>query len=485
MRKKNEFYKNLTIFILAGSLGVLLGHEHHLLEQDIARRQAEEAQERSAGFSFTSQPDTESLLGEIGKENLQQRGQEESWDSRQVSAGKTDDSGQEKAPGTSDSQPTGAKAQEPAEATLSVDVQPAMRVLLMTSGYEGYYHPSVTVEIQGEETTYTPEVLEEGQVIRLSSDGGGIAVPSIQRSQGTPVYSGVIEIRGEPDGLVVINELPLEEYLYGVVPSEMPADYEMEALKAQAVCARTYAWRQFLDEKLADHHAHVDDSVAFQVYNNIASDERSTQAVDETSGKILCQEGQPIQAYYFSTSSGATSTDEVWEPEEESGYLKSVACMYDAAEPWSKWQVFFPLSVLNERIRDRYGDIGSLISMEVLERSSGGAVKELRILTDQESRVVHNEYDIRALFSPKGLSIIRKDDSQTEGQNLLPSAYFTLDTVQTDGEMAGYRFVGGGYGHGVGMSQTGANHMAMEGKSCMEILDYFYKDVTVTQLEIS
>lgn len=482
MMKKNEIIKNLTIISLAAILGISLGIEHQLLEQDIAKRQKEQDSEAVFDFPFTSRPDFASkTFQENQKSSRVEESRKGSEASPQQETGTTAQEG-DMASDMGQEQESTQTLEENVE-TLSVDVQPSMRVLLMTSGYGGYFHPEVTVNHQGEEIHYTGETLGSEDVVRLDAGEEGIKIPSIQRSQGTSTYFGTVEIRKEPQGLLVINELPLEKYLYGVVPSEMPADYEMEALKAQAVCARTYAWRQYLDEKLKDYHAHVDDSVAFQVYNNIAADERSTQAVDETRGEILCQNDEPIQAYYFSTSSGATSTDEVWEPEEEAGYLKSVACMYDAAEPWSQWQVFFPISVLNERIWDHYGNIGSLVSIEVLERSSGGAVKELRILTDQESRVVHNEYDIRSLFSPEGLSIVRKDNSQTQGQSLLPSAYFSLDTVQEDGEMAGYTFAGGGYGHGVGMSQTGANHMAMEGKDCMEILNYFFKDITVTRLK--
>ena len=85
------------------------------------------------------------------------------------------------------------------------------------------------------------------------------------------------------------------------MPSEMPSFYPLEALKAQAVCARTYAWKQIKEKKLEAYGADVDDSVNYQVYNNIGREKNTTQAVKETKGRILSQHGEPIEAYYFST----------------------------------------------------------------------------------------------------------------------------------------------------------------------------------------
>lgn len=431
--------KKAAILFLCLALGCLLGKEQELLLRDIAQRDIIQREEEKAGpqqngvSSMEKEEDAKGTGEEVTKEKAEQAKEE-----------------------------------------------PMMRVLLMTDDFAGYYHSSVTVRHNEVETVYTPETMSQ-EVVQVVSQGEPLFLPELKRGVAVPSYQGTLEIRKTEQGLLLINELPLEEYLYGVVPSEMPASYELEALKAQAVCARTYAYTQYREEKLKEYTAHVDDSVSFQVYGNVQGDARTRQAVDETRGEILCQNGEPIQAYYFSTSSGATSTDEVWEPEKEADYLQSVACIYDAGEPWSQWEVFFSMEDLNRRVQDHYGDIGEVLSLEVLERSSGGAVTQLRILTEKESRVVHNEYDIRSLFSPEGLMITRKDQSQMEGGSLLPSAYFRLDAVQTQ-EESGYKFLGGGYGHGVGMSQNGANHMAMEGQSWEEILHYFFKDVTVTTL---
>lgn len=361
-----------------------------------------------------------------------------------------------------------------------------MKVLLMTSGYGGYYHPQAVLRYDGGEHTYTPQSQElaSGSCTIIPSDPEqGIQVVSIERTQGNPVYRGSIRIESRPEGLLLVNELPLEEYLYSVVPSEMPASYQQEALKAQAVCARTYAYRQILDNKLADYGAYVDDSVSFQVYNNISRSESSDTAVDQTRGEILTLEGEPIQAYYFSTSSGHTSTDEVWEAASPEPYLKSVACSYDSSEPWSQWSVTFSMDELTQLVHSHYGDIGGIRSLKVLSKGEGGAVLQLQINAEKSSPVAHNEYDIRALFAPKGKEITRKDGSTSQGGSLLPSAYFQLEPVCEGEVVTGYTFAGGGYGHGVGMSQNGANHMAAEGKGYQDILNYFFKSVTILDLD--
>ena len=100
-------------------------------------------------------------------------------------------------------------------------------------------------------------------------------------------YPGELDYYEEPQGWVIVNEVPLEEYLRFVVPSEMPASYALEALKAQAVCARTYAVWQMQEYAYPEYEAHVDDSTSYQVYHKIDSQNSTDQAVEETAGQIL------------------------------------------------------------------------------------------------------------------------------------------------------------------------------------------------------
>lgn len=379
---------------------------------------------------------------------------------------------------TVERQPAGQRSSEPDPISI--------RVLLMDSDYEEYEQESVTICTEKTQTVYTPgdsRIGEDGLILDSRDFAGGIEVSSIVRGQGTPAYTGTLEIHRGEDGLYVINELPLEEYLKKVVPSEMPGDYPLEALKAQAVCARTYAVRQILDQRLKEYGADVDDSVNFQVYNNQEASPSTEQAVEETAGEILCASGEPIQAYFFSTSSGKTSTDQVWESAQTAPYLKSVACTYDSQDPWGHWEVSFTLEELDSRFQQRYPDLGNLRELKVRKRSDGGAAIQMEIVGESGSHVIHNEYDIRALFCPYGKEVIQQDGNKVVDAKLLPSAYFSLEPLQGEAGLEGYRFVGGGYGHGVGMSQNGANHMALEGQNYWQILEYFFQQVEIESVE--
>lgn len=351
-----------------------------------------------------------------------------------------------------------------------------IRVLLMDSDYSTYYHPSVTVSYEGKEETYTleSEALKDGELL-IECDGEGIAISSIQRQQGTPVYQGTLEIKKTEEGLLLINELPVESYLEAVVPSEMPASYKEEALKAQAVCARTYAYKQIEKKSLEEFGADVDDSVSYQVYGNIAAQESTSEAVQETAGKVLVQDDELIEAYYFSTSSGMTSTDEVWGAEEASSYLQSVECNFDANEVWSSWNLNISWTNLQNRLQTLYSTDAELLNLQLDRKSESGAIIEMTAVTSQENVKITGEYDVRAFLSPKNCEVTGSDGTKLTGGNLLPSAYFDME--MNVGESVSIS--GRGYGHGVGMSQNAADEMAKEGYSWEEILTYFYKDVEI------
>ena len=347
-------------------------------------------------------------------------------------------------------------------------VEPKIRVLLMDSGYDTYQHTKVSVLIQGKAVSYTAEDLgKPGEIITLDGGDEGITVTSIQRNYGNPTYKGTLKIKKaeNQEALYLINELPLETYLEGVVPSEMPSSYHQEALKAQAVCARTYAWKQMEDSCLEKYGADVDDSVNFQVYQNQAQAETTDDAVACTKGQVMTHNGELIQAYYFSTSAGTTSTDQIWGADSAAPYLKSVACRFDQDQPWGSWKVDIPW--------EKLADSTALYNKGKLQ---GLLVTGLTVNTDLGSFLVEGEYDVRSFLTPAGCQIIQHDGSTTAGGNLLPSAYFTME--QKAGSAVYIR--GKGYGHGVGMSQSGADQMAAEGYTWREILEYFFNEIQIT-----
>lgn len=355
--------------------------------------------------------------------------------------------------------------------------EPLIRVLIMDSGYQSYYHQSVSLTWQGQEYVFDGETCGEEE-LSCTFEGGteGIQISSVQREQGTPIYRGSLKITKKPEGFLIVNTLPLETYLEAVVPSEMPSSYPAEALKAQAVCARTYAWKQIKEKKLESYGADVDDSVNYQVYNNIGPEESTTQAVKETEGKILSQNGKPIEAYYFSTSAGVTSTDEIWGAESSAPYLKSVDCSFDSEEPWRTWETEISRENVEQRAQRIEGCEGSLTGLEVTGKSESGAVTRLRVHTEGGDGEVVNEYEIRSFLAPDKEIFAGKEKEKKKGGSLLPSAYFSLEETED-----GFLICGGGYGHGVGMSQTAAGKMAEEGYIWEEILLYFFRDVEISR----
>lgn len=381
---------------------------------------------------------------------------------------------------------------------------PNIRVLLMTDGYVNIVHPSVEVSAAGgmviafgEESQET----EAGQAvsfapddprfqsgnIRISArDGGEITLNSIKRSYGTPSYAGTLELRTTAEGIVIINELPLETYLCKVVPSEMPSSYELEALKAQAVCARSYAYQQMAGFGYPEYEAHVNDSTDYQVYGNSQAQESTNRAVMETQGQVVRYQGQIVTTYYYSTSCGKTAGLEAWgtQPGEGNQYLKSVEVKdengdYEAGLPWYRWEARIPADTLSGLISQNTGvNIGTLENVEVTKSGDGGIALQICAAGSGGTVTVDTENKIRRALGGSGYEITRQDGTAAASSELLPSAFFT---IQKEGET--FIISGGGFGHGIGMSQNGANEMAKKGKSYIDILTLFFHDVEIRSCE--
>ena len=399
-----------------------------------------------------------------------------------------------------------------------------IRVLLMNTGFESVFHPSVTLTPDtdavlsygkkekklkaGESLTIEPggKYLKEGRaVITPVTKDGQILISSISRSQGTPSYCGTIEIKEEPQGLTIVNDLYLEDYLKKVVPSEMPASYELEALKAQAVCARTYAYRQILGNSYSQYGAHVDDSTRFQVYNNTEEFVKTTEAVTATYGQMLFYEGNAIEAFYFSTSCGHTTDGSAWGGSKAAApYLKArelrdrKECLdlssnavfsefiknkdypsYDQSYPMYRWETKISASDLQKKVPD----IGEITNMEVLERGPGGVVQKLEVQGTEGEKILEGQNPIRSVLGDASLEIVKKDGNVQTGFAILPSAYISIEKrTSTDGVLSFYIY-GGGYGHGAGMSQNGAQEMAKDGKDYKTILNFFYEGTDIREAE--
>ncbi len=264
-------------------------------------------------------------------------------------------------------------------------------------------------------------------------------------------YSGIIEVwRGEND-LYVVNEVPLEDYIKGVVVGEVSSNWDMEALKAQAVAARTFAIYHKLRGGLQTMPFHLTSSVLHQVYKGGSIPESIAKAVNDTRGEILIFEGKPILAFYHSTSGGMTEC-----PSEVFGrrlpYLKPVETT-SRLSPHNIWERRIPLTDI-----ERAANIKGIKEITIDSHTVSNRVRDFKITTDS------GEYYVPARNLRRNL-----------GWATLPSTFIT--NISMNGEA--FVFEGRGFGHGVGMCQWTALDMARAGMSYREILSRFYPGTIV------
>lgn len=425
-----------------------------------------------------------------------------------------------------------------------------IRVLINDSEYSSFYHNSVMITSDTDFTITYDDVVKEYKasekvefrngseelkkgpaIIQSKSEDGKIEIKSLNRQGGTPKYRGKLELTRDDKGVLVVNELSVEEYLYGVVPSEMPVTYEMEALKAQAICARAYAYRQMESEKYASYGAHLDDSVSSQVYNNVAEDERVIFAVDDTYGVVPCYDGEVIEAFFFSTSCGATSNNaSVWGGYQKPYLLDSMQTEYndianlsseenfrsfmkgelgtdflEESEPFFRWTVEFTPQEITKAVNDNLynriqampeyiltkeksgafvkkdiASIGDVVDIEIKKRGDSGIIEEMIVTGTQETILVKGQTNARALLAPTAVTIKKQDGSTLTGWSSLPSAYYYVDYSESYGGT--FIVSGGGFGHGVGMSQNGANQMAKLGYMACDIITHYYTAVELKDM---
>jgi len=321
---------------------------------------------------------------------------------------------------------------------------------------------------------------------------------------GTRLYRGVAEIHLATGGgaLAGINELPLEQYLWGVVPRELgPIAFpELEALKAQSVAARTYAIANF-NKRLSDGY-NLLPTTADQVYGGFQDEHPlSNQAVNETEGVIATADGiRPIEALYFSTSGGFTANNEDVFNSVPVAYLRGIPDHQrgnslenhddgvqnnanarqlramkngDFEADWSRfhrWTFEWSNAEMRDVISSWVGeDVGRVLAINVLERSGSGRVKTIEYVTEAGT-FTDTKDRIR--------SSLRFIDANGAKANL-PSTLVYVEPVydKKTKELTGFVAWGGGFGHGVGMSQTGAVGMAEKKASFIEILKHYYRGI--------
>lgn len=268
-----------------------------------------------------------------------------------------------------------------------------------------------------------------------------------------------------------VEEINLDEYLYGVVSAEMPASFEEEALKAQAVVARTYTIYKIVNNDGKHDKADIcDNSACCQAW--ISKEDRLekwdednrddywnkiVKAVNDTQGKIITYDGKPINAFFHSNSGGKTEAPiNVWGG---SGYpyLQSVSTSGEDAYSQYSSEASFTKKEFEEKIKEVHSDFKidykDKDCIKIEEYTDGDRVKTMKIGNLELSGV-----EVRNIFG-------------------LRSANFTV-TINDDK----IEFKVTGYGHGVGMSQTGADSLAKEGKNYEDIIHHFYTDVNIVDM---
>ncbi|MGN0031327.1 MAG: SpoIID/LytB domain-containing protein [Candidatus Gastranaerophilaceae bacterium] len=349
--------------------------------------------------------------------------------------------------------------------------------------------------------------------IIFKTDFGYLGIKDLKRAGKDALYRGQLELVSciKEGKFHIVNSLNLEEYLQGVVPNEMPVSFGLEALKAQAVAARNYVLSPRVK---ANPHYDVVDSVASQVYFG-ANTERdlSNRAVEETSGIVALYNWDLILAQYSSTAGGYTESYEnafsdpttKQFPSNPKPYLKAVPDnnefkllnteeaaqdfykskpkSYDIKSSYYRWEREWNGQEIQDAVQSTIATqsstgfikpavqknetIGIIKEIKVKKRGNSGKIIELEIITDDKIYTVQKELVIRRLLTNKGKA--------------LPSANVVFEhEYDENGDLIYIKAYGGGYGHGVGMSQYGAGFMATELKKDFdEILKHYYQNITL------
>jgi stage II sporulation protein D len=373
----------------------------------------------------------------------------------------------------------GAEAAEPIRVLLSADV---LRLEIRTNG------PLWVTDAKGRgQALRTPlqvTAAEAGflvngarmQTEQVTLQGGeqGLTLTfprPVRKSNGTAMssgdsgtevsVSGLVQLVRRGKGFSVMNRVDLEEYVKGVVPSEVSSTWHPEMLKAQAVAARTYAlYQQMLS---ATREYDVAATVQDQVYRGKQGiDVGILRAVEETRGLVVTYLGAPIYAAFSSTAAGLTEDAmNVWS--KEYPYLKGVECPFDLASPYYQWKSSFKIDTLEQNLRQQGFPVGTIATITPLAFSRGGRVAKLRVLHSGGELVLRGEELRKAV-----------------GYTIIPSTQFAIESIGQDVVLSGF-----GAGHAVGMCQWGAKELAELGYPFSTILQYYYPGTELQNLTLT
>jgi stage II sporulation protein D len=270
-------------------------------------------------------------------------------------------------------------------------------------------------------------------------------------------FKGSIEFLRKKNGsFTVINFIDLEEYIKGVLFHESSHYWPPEALKAQAIVCRSFALSQMQDNSKNDYD--VTSDIYSQMYGGSTSERyRTNRAVEETKGQVVTYQGKIFPAYYHATCAGSTEDAAVlWNTDLPP--LKGVACGFCKGSPHYRWHLVLPENTVREKLAQSGYKLKKINTIACVNKDPSGRITELRISG-----------------ADKDLKLSGKDFRNSLGPNLIKSLQFEVSAAGCD-----FVFEGLGWGHGVGFCQWGAYFMAKEGRSCQEILVYYYPGAAVS-----
>ena len=418
---------------------------------------------------------------------------------------------------------------------------------------EGFFYadrPTTLIEIynEGQQLILISYNNETPLLFQGASRGGELALTQVGASR---TYRGAIGVvNGQKGGLTPYNQVEMESYLYGVVPCEMGAAYPIEALKAQAVAARSMANFQY--NRYVSRGYNLLDTTASQVYRGYGAEKPTTnQAVDETRGELAFYNGQVAETVYFSTSGGVTE-DAKYTWGTAVPYLVAVADSFETEPAQAPWVRKITLQEIQACLDNQGAGIGQAQGIEIVSRTAAGRVLEMRVIGSSGTKSYTNE-GIRSFFSstkegslksrlfsfqnfnsavggttlpsvkPEGAStevvviganslqqrnlsdlvVMSANDMAFEpdelvllsqyGKSIIDASHkeesnntpnssgssVTNNLPATELQMGDLVIYGQGYGHGVGMSQSGAKGMAKAGYNYRDIIEYYYTGVKV------
>lgn len=269
-------------------------------------------------------------------------------------------------------------------------------------------------------------------------------------------YRGMLELSVQNGKLLVVNQLALEQYLVGVINSEISSTWPMESIKAQAVIARTFAVAKRKERSKALYH--LESTVMDQAYEGSdEEDSRAARGVVETKDEVLTYNSSVIQAFYHANSGGRTEASQnVWGI--ALPYLQGVECQYGLTSTTSSWEQAVPLSKIEAALKS--SKVFGLTDINVGPRNNRGRLKNVVLVTERGN-----------------VTLPATKFRMAVGSTVVRSTSFS---VRVEGGTA--YFNGVGYGHGVGLCQYGAKQRALDGFKYDEILSYYYPGTKLSKL---